>query len=119
MKHLLITTIAAVVLAGCGTTKQATSPAEAKSVAEAPQPEAPAAKLPEISIHDVIDEGNIEGVKQHLAARADVNARIDFEPKGLDLPTVKHEWLPQSRIPPRPDASELGGITVNVVGWRF
>ena len=75
MKHILITTIAAVLLVGCGTTKQATPPAEAKSVAEEPQPEASAAKLPEISINDAIDEGNIEAVKQHLAAGADVNAK--------------------------------------------
>ena len=119
MKHILITTIAAVLLVGCGTTKQATPPAEAKSVAEEPQPEASAVKLPEISINDAIDEGNIEAVKQHLAAGADLNARIHFSPKGLDLRTVKYEWLPESRMPPRPDASELGGITINVVGWRF
>jgi len=119
MKVQLIAIVAAVMLVGCGTTKKMTSPAAAKSVAEASPREASAAKLPEISIHDVIDEGNIEGVKQHLAASADVNVGIDFRPKRFAPPTVKREWLPESRIPPRPDASELGGITVNVVGWRF
>jgi len=96
MKHLLLTTIAAVVLVGC-------------------EPSEP----PDISIHEAVGIGNIEAVKQHLAAGADLNARIHFRPKGLDLRTVKHEWLPKSRMPPRPDASELGGITINVVGWRF
>ena len=48
MKHLLLTTIAAVVLVGCG---------------------------PSMSIHDAADKGNIEAVKQHLAAGADVNAK--------------------------------------------
>ena len=49
MKHLLLTTIAAVVLVGCG-----------KS-----------------SIHDAAYDGNIEAVKQHLADGADVNGKDD------------------------------------------
>ena len=49
MKHLLLTTIAAVLLVGCGPS------------------------TPDISIHDAALEGNIEVVKQHLAAGADVN----------------------------------------------
>ena len=49
MKQLLIT-IAAVVMVGCG------------------------AKAPEISIHEAVGTGNIEAVKQHLAASTDVNA---------------------------------------------
>ena len=48
MKHLLLTTIAAVVLLGCG---------------------------PSVSIHDAAKAGNIEAVKQHLAAGTDVNTR--------------------------------------------
>ena len=51
MKHLLITTIAAVLLVGCG----------GKS-----------------SIHDAAWDGNIEAVKQHLADGVDVNARDSF-----------------------------------------
>ena len=50
MKHLLLTTIAGVVLVGCGG-----------------------------SIHDAAVEGNIEAVKQHLAAGTDVNAKADDE----------------------------------------
>ena len=114
MKSSLVLIVAAVVLVGCGTTKQLTSLAEAKSVEEVP-----AAKLPKISNHDIINEGNIEGLKQHLAASVALNTRIDYRPNGFGSPTVKREWLPESRIPPRPDASELGGITVSVVGWRF
>ena len=60
MKHLLLTTIAAVVLVGCATTQQ---------------PEPPTAKAPDISIHEAAYTGNIEAVKQHLAAGADVNAK--------------------------------------------
>ncbi len=48
MKHLLLTTIAAVVLVGCG---------------------------PSMSIHKAAEEGNTEAVKQHLAAGADVDVK--------------------------------------------
>jgi len=58
MKHLLLTTIAAVLVVGCG----------------------PSA--PDISIHEAVIEGNIEAVKQHLDAGVDVNAKdnIGFTP---------------------------------------
>jgi hypothetical protein len=59
MKHLLLTTIAAVLVVGCTTTQQ---------------PEPPTAKAPDISIHKAAEDGNIEAVKQHLAAGANVNA---------------------------------------------
>jgi ankyrin repeat protein len=55
MKHLLLTTIAAVLLVGCG-----------------PPP-------PDISIHDAAGEGNIEAVKQHIAAGTDVDAKTRGE----------------------------------------
>ena len=51
MKHLLLTTIAAVVLVGCG---------------------------PSVDIWKSADEGNIEAVKQNLATGADVNDRTGF-----------------------------------------
>jgi len=60
MKHLLLTTIAAVLLVGCCTT---------------PSPESQTAKAPDISIHEAAMEGNIEAVKQHLDAGTDVNAK--------------------------------------------
>ena len=56
----LITTIAAVLVVGCATTQQ---------------PEPPTAKAPDISIHDAIEKGNIEAVKQHLAAGTDVEVK--------------------------------------------
>jgi len=54
MKHIL-STIAAVVLVGCATTQSPTSP-----------------------LFDAVKKGDIEAVKQHLDAGADVNARIRF-----------------------------------------
>ena len=98
MKHLLLTTIAAALLLGCG--KQEESPApEAKSVepvsapvpdpspaieaqpvepvVESSQPEQPPVKheAPDIPIHKAIKEGDIQAVMQHLAAGTDVNAK--------------------------------------------
>ena len=64
MKHLLLTTIAAVVLVGCG---------------ESP---------PDISIHDAPFKGNIEAVKQHLAAGTDVNAKYLDRSVPLHLATI-------------------------------
>ena len=78
MKHLLLTTIAAVVLVGCGESQQSASTPEAKPVepvAEAASPEPPTAKAPDLSIWDAAEDGNIEVVKQHLAEGADVNAK--------------------------------------------
>ena len=96
MKHLL-TTIAAVLLVGCGEAQQSSPPAETppvepvaevpaqpsappaeakpvKPVAEVATPEPPTAKAPDISIWDAAAKGNIEVIKQHLAAGTDVNA---------------------------------------------
>jgi len=78
MKHLLITTIAAVLLVGCGETQQSAPQAEAKPVepvAEATQPEPPTAKAPDISIHSAAFRGNIEAIKQHIAAGTDVEVK--------------------------------------------
>ena len=54
MKHLLLTTIAAVVLVGCGTTQQ---------------PKPPTAKAPDISILYAAGTGNIEAGGRASAER--------------------------------------------------
>jgi len=61
MKHILITTIAAVLVVGCG----------------GPQPpEPPKVKAPRFkSLGTAAQDGDIEAVKQHIAAGTDVNAR--------------------------------------------
>ncbi len=69
MKHLLLTTIAAVLVVGCGESQQSAPAPEAK-------PKPPTAKAPDISIHFAARKGNIEAVKQHLAAGADVNVKV-------------------------------------------
>ena len=68
MKSILLTTIAAVLVVGCGESQQSAPSAEAKT-------EPPKAKAPDISIHDAAYDGNIEVVKQHLAAGTDVNGK--------------------------------------------
>ena len=78
MKQLIITTIAAVVLVGCGESQQtAPSPASkpVEPVAKAAKPEPPTVEAPDISISEAALNENIEAVKQHIAAGTDVNAR--------------------------------------------
>ena len=99
MKHILLTTIAAVLVVGCGESQQSapapeTKPAEpvaevpaqppspvesqpAETVAEAAQPEPPKAKAPDISIHRAAFDGNIEAVKKHLADGVSVDGKND------------------------------------------
>ena len=73
MKHILIT-ITAVVLVGCGESQQSSPPAEAK-------PKPPTAKAPDISIHQAVKDGNIEVIKQRLAAGTDVDEKdVDLTP---------------------------------------
>ena len=70
MKHLLLTTIAAVLLVGCG---------------------------PSVDIHEAVSDGNIKAVKQHLDAGTDVNSRAGLNQTPLDytekisLKTAKKE----------------------------
>jgi len=73
MKHLLLTTIAAVLLVGCG---------------ESQPPKPPTAKAPDISIHDAARDGNIEAVKQHIAAGTDVNAKTNAGMTPLSVANV-------------------------------
>jgi hypothetical protein len=78
VKSQLIAIVAAVLLVGCGESQQSATPAETKPVepvAETAKPKPPTAKAPDISIHEAADRGNIEAVKQHIAAGTDVNAK--------------------------------------------
>ena len=68
MKHLLLTTIAAVLVVGCGESQQSPPSPEAK-------PEPPTAEASDISIHDAVSLGDVEAIKQHLADGADVNVK--------------------------------------------
>ena len=79
MKYL-ITTIAAVVLVGCGESQQSTPAPESEPtepLAEAAKPEPPTVKAPDINIHSAAIKGDIQAVKQHIAAGTDVNVKTD------------------------------------------
>ena len=78
MKHLLLTTIAAVLLVGCGKSQQSSPQAEKK-------PKPATAKAPDISIHGAATVRNIKAVKQHIAAGTDVNAKDNFGRTTLHL----------------------------------
>ena len=88
MKHLLITTIAVVLLVGCGKSQQSAPSPETKPVepvAEAAKPEPPTAKAPDISIHDAARKGNIEAVRKHLSAGTNVNEKDNIGNTPLHL----------------------------------
>jgi hypothetical protein len=82
MKSQLIAIVAAVLLVGCVTSQQSTPAPEAKPVepvAEASQPEPPTVKAPDISLWWAAQKGDIEAVKQHIAAGTDVNPKDSKE----------------------------------------
>jgi cytohesin len=116
MKHLLLTTIAAVALVGCGELQQSVPSPEVKPVAEAAQPEPPTAKgwtPPVISIHKAAGRGDIEGVKQYLVSGVDVNAKGRFGETPLD-------WaIDEDRTETADLLRKHGGkhSTINMAAW--
>ena len=84
MKPPPLTTIAAVLLVGCATRQQ---------------PKPPTAKSPDISIFNAAITGNIEAVKQHLAAGTDVNAKNKIGSTPLNYAALKgHEEIAELLI---------------------
>jgi len=81
MKHILLTTIAAVLLVGCGESQQS-------ALAPVTKPEPPTVKAPDISIYNAAGLGNIEAVKQHIAAGTDVNAKNKYDVTPLSAATA-------------------------------
>ena len=125
MKHLLLTTIAAVVLVGCGESQQSAPPTESKPVepvAEAAQPEPPTVKARDISIHDAVRTGNIEAVKQHIAAGTDVNAKDQNGKTPLHYAAWKgHKEIAELLIANGADVNakdDKGGTPLHVAAWE-
>ena len=111
MKYL-ITTIAAVVLVGCGESQQSATTQEAKPVepvaevpaqqsvpkpeakpvepvAESAQPETPTGKTPDDSLWEAAMFGEIEAAKKAIADGANVNAKKDDGETPLHWATVE------------------------------
>ena len=81
MKHLLLTTIAAVVLVGCGESQQSAPAPEVKPVEPVAEAAQPTRDTRQTNPHagpalvDAARAGNLEAAKQHLVAGADVDFR--------------------------------------------
>ncbi|MDC0065215.1 ankyrin repeat domain-containing protein [Verrucomicrobia bacterium] len=87
MKHLLLTTIAAVLVVGCG---------------------------PSLDIHEAANTGNIEAVKQHLADDVDVNVTADDGFTALHFAAIEgHKEIAELLIATGADLNAKGddGIT--------
>ncbi len=103
MKHLLITTIAAVVLVGCATTQQ---------------PEPTTAKAPDIDIYGAAYTGNIEAIKQHLAAGTDVNAKNEWGGTPLHFATFgSHKEVVELLIAKGADVNAKDDVGDTPVDW--
>ena len=87
MKHILLTTIAAVLLVGCG---------------------------PKVDIWTATKKGNIEAVKQHLAAGTDVNAKDDDGYTPLDL-AIDYEEIETADLL-RKHGGKHGTIHIAILG---
>ena len=82
MKHILITTIAAVVLVGCGESQQSTPPAKPESALEKSMKSAlkqgvsnaRAKRAVKRAVLKAVKKGDIEAVKQAITDGTDVNA---------------------------------------------
>ena len=87
MKHLLLTTIGAVVLVGCG---------------------------PSVDIHEAAATGNIEAVKQYIAAGTDLNVKNERGLTPLDrailhnINNQRHKWQADSPQSPFTCSKSLG-----------
>ena len=87
MKHLLLTTIAVVVLVGCG---------------------------PSVDIHEAAATGNIEAVKQYIAAGTDLNVKNERGLTPLDrailynINNQRHKWQADSPQSPFTCSKSLG-----------
>ena len=100
MKHMLLTTIAAVLLVGCGESQP-------------PEP-------PDISIHDAARDGNIEAVKQHIAAGTDLNAKDNFGKTTLRLAAVGgHKEVAELLIAAGADMNAKADDSLTPLDWAI
>ena len=78
MKQLLITTLFAALLIGCGKKEETSNPVPSEEETSNPVPsEEETAKpaSPDMDVFKAAGEGNLEALKQHIAASTDLNQR--------------------------------------------
>ena len=68
MKQLLITTLFAALLIGCGKKEETSNPAPPEEETAKPAP-------PNVDVFKAAGEGNLDALKQHIAAGTDLNQR--------------------------------------------
>ena len=91
MKHLLLTTIAAVVLVGCG---------------------------PSVSLHEAVRWGDIETVKQHLDTGTDVNAKGEAGRTPLHWAALKgRKDIAELLIAKGADVNATNGVGTTPLHW--
>ena len=113
MKHLLITTIAAVLVVGC-VTKQIR---KTKAI-PIQQLEPTTAKAPDIDIYGAAYTGNIEAIKQHLAAGTDVNAKNEWGGTPLHYATFGgHKEVVELLIAKGADVNAKDGVGETPLHW--
>ena len=92
MKHLLLTTITAVLVVGCGP------------------------KAPDISIHDAVGAGNIEAIKQHLAAGTDVDSKSKYGDTPLRIAAINGQKEIATLL--ITNGANVNARTPRMVGWH-
>ena len=91
MKNLLLTTIAVLMLLGCGESQQLAPAPESKPVAKVAKPESPTAKTPDISIHRAALDGagyhigpvQLQGLDQLIKDDVARGAKTILIPEGV------------------------------------
>jgi hypothetical protein len=84
MKQILIVTIGAIALIGCGKKEETSKPAPPASPEEATSKPAP----PDVDVFKAAGDGNLEALKQHIAAGTDLNQRSPDGQKTTPLITA-------------------------------
>ena len=81
MKQLLITTLFAALLIGCGKKEETSNPAPPEEEIAKPAP-------PNVDVFKAAGEGNLDALKQHIAAGTDLNQRTPDGQKSTLLITT-------------------------------
>ena len=86
MKQLLILSLGAIFIIGCGKKEEASEPTAQGEVSKpAPQEKATKPAPPDLNVFDAAGKGNLEALKQHIAAGTELNQRTQDGQKNTPL----------------------------------